>query len=76
MMRGESAQQCTWRTLAEPSNDRKIEMADKKTKEENVCGTKEGLHRVHTGRDKDLGPVAVCLQSDRWKSFEICVNMS
>ncbi len=34
----------TWRTLAEPSDDRKIEMADKKTKEENICGTKEGLH--------------------------------
>ncbi len=36
-------------TLAEPSDDRKIEMADKKTKEENVCGRKEGLHRVYTG---------------------------
>ncbi len=34
----ESAQ-CTGQTFADPSNDKKIE----KTKEENVCGTKEGL---------------------------------
>ncbi len=32
MMRGESALQCTWWTLSEPSDDRKIEMADKKEK--------------------------------------------
>ncbi len=32
----------------EPSDDRRIEMADKKTKEKNVCRTKEGSY---TGRD-------------------------
>ncbi len=45
MMRGESAHQCTGQTLAEMSDDRKIEMTDKK-QEENVCGTKEGLSEL------------------------------
>ncbi len=41
--------QCTGRNSAETSDDRTIEMMDKK-QEENVCGTKEGLHHVYTGR--------------------------
>ncbi len=41
--------------MTEPSDDRKIEMADKKQKrEENVCGTKEGLHRVYTGLSRSV----------------------
>ncbi len=39
------------------------------TKKENVCGTKEGLHRVYTGRHAAAG--TICLhwtqQSHRWK---------
>ncbi len=38
-------------SLAELSDDRKIEMVDKK-QEETVCGKKEGLHHVYTGLDK------------------------
>ncbi len=39
--------QCTLWTLAEPSDNRKIEIF--LTKEETVCGTKEGLHPTYTG---------------------------
>ncbi len=66
MIRGESAHQCTWRTVAEPCNVRKIEMVDKKKLEEKVCGTKEGLHRVYTGCDScHVAPVKVCLHRTR-----------
>ncbi len=47
---GESAQ-CTWRTLAE--------MADEKNKRGKRLRTKEGLHRVYTGRH--AATAKVCL---------------
>ncbi len=64
MMRGESAHQCTWRTLAELSDDRKIEMADKKQKGKMSVEQKKAYTvstpdatvvlswSVYTGRDK------------------------
>ncbi len=52
--------QCTGRNSAEPSDDRTIEMMDKK-QEENVCGTKEGLHHVYTGRRAATATAKVCV---------------
>ncbi len=64
-MRGESAHQCTWWTLAEQSDNRKIEMADKKTRGKRLWNKRRltpCLHRTWqlsshglstlTGRDK------------------------
>ncbi len=50
MMRGESARQCTRRTLAEPRDDRNIEMADKKLKRKTPAEEKKAYSV--TGRVK------------------------
>ncbi len=48
-----------------------IEIADKK-QEENVCGTKQGLIGVYTGRDScRVAPANVCLH---WTVYKVSVE--
>ncbi len=68
MIRGESAHQCTWRTVAELCNVRKIEMVDKKTRGKRLRNKRRltPLKSVYTGRDNyHVAPVKVCLHRTR-----------